>query len=73
MQTTNVNFYSKYKDSQLITPNPYTTEANINANISIPMINSSFIIQGLGPNGTSGTMISDIDSGLRVTAKVKIV
>ena len=72
MKTTNVNFYSKYKDSQLITPNPTTTLANINANISIPLIDSLFITQGLGPNGTTGTMISDIDSGLRVTAKVKI-
>lgn len=72
MQTTNVNFYSKYKDSQLITPNPTTTQANINANISIPMIDSLFITQGLGPNGTTGTIISDIDSGLRVTSKVRI-
>lgn len=72
MQTNNVNLYSKYKDSQLITPNPSTTEANINANISIPMIDSLFITQGLGPNGTTGTMVSDIDAGLRVTAKVKI-
>lgn len=70
MQTNNINLYSKYKDAQMITPNPTTTATNRNANISVPMIDSLFIKQGLGPNGTTSTMISDIDSGLRLTAKV---
>lgn len=71
MQTDNFNLYSKYKDMQMITPNPISTATNLNANISVPMIDSLFIKQGLGPNGTTGTMVSDIDSGLRITAKVR--
>jgi hypothetical protein len=71
MQTDNFNLYSKYKDMQMITPNPISTATNLNANISVPMIDSLFIKQGLGPNGTAGTMISDIDYGFRITSKVK--
>jgi hypothetical protein len=55
----------------MITPNPISTATNLNANISVPMIDSLFIKQGLGPNGTAGTMISDIDYGFRITSKVK--
>ena len=72
MQIENVNLYSKYRDSQMITPNPISTAVNLNANISVPMIDSLFIKKGLGPNSTAGTMITDIDSGLRTTAKVPI-
>jgi hypothetical protein len=72
MQIENINLYSKYKNSQMITPNPITTAVNLNANISVPMIDSLFIKKGLGPNGTSETMITEIDSGLRTTAKVTI-
>ena len=70
MQTANLNFYEKYKNSQMVTPNPDTTATNLNANISVPMIDSRFIRQGLGPNGTENTMVSDIDSALRATEKV---
>lgn len=72
MQTANVNIYDKYKSSQMVTPNPDTTATNLNANLSVPMIDSRFIRQGLGPNGTENTMITDIDYGLRTTEKVKI-
>lgn len=72
MQTSNLNIYNKYKSSQMITPNPDTTATNLNNNISVPLIDSVFIKQGMGPNGTTNTMVTDIDSGLRTTAKVTI-
>jgi len=72
MQTTNANLYNKYKSSQMITPNPATTQTNADANLSVPLIDSVFIKQGMGPNGTVNTMVTDIDSGLRTTAKVNI-
>lgn len=31
------------------------------------MIDSVFIKTGMGPNGTFGTMVDDIDRGLRIT------
>lgn len=72
MQTANLNIYSKYKSSQMITPNPDTTSTNLNNNISVPLIDSVFVKQGMGPNGTTNTMVTDIDAGLRTTAKVTL-
>lgn len=54
----------------MITANPTTTQIASNAGQTIPMIDSLFIKTQLGPNGTAGTMISDIDSGLQITAKL---
>lgn len=70
MQQANLNIYKDYKSSQMITPNPSTTQTAANAQQSTPMIDSLFIKTKLGPNGTAGTMVSDIDSGLRTTAKL---
>ncbi len=72
MQTSNLNIYNKYKAIQIVSPNPTTTATNLNANISVPLINSLFVKQGMGPNGTTNTMVSDIDSGLRTTATVNL-
>jgi hypothetical protein len=72
MQTANLNIYTNFKNSQLVTPNPDTTSTATNAGQSTPMIDSLFIKYGMGPNGTSNTMASDIDAGLRATKKVHI-
>jgi len=72
MQTANLNIYANYKSSQMTTPNPDTTATNLNANLSVPMIDSVFIKQGMGPNGTNNTMVTDIDYWLRYTEKVNI-
>jgi len=70
MQNTNLNIYKTYATSQLITPNPTTTETAANANQATPKIDSVFIKTGMGPNGTVNTMITDIDAQLRTTQKV---
>lgn len=70
MQTANLDIYNTYKNSQMTTPNPDTTATAANAGQSTPLIDSRFIKTGLGPNGTANTMVTDIDSGLRTTAKV---
>lgn len=72
MQTANLNIYSTFKNSQLITPNPDSTDTAKNAGQGTPMIDSMFIKYGMGPNGTSNTMVTDIDQGLRTTKKVTL-
>lgn len=72
MQTANLNIYNNYKLSQLTTPNPSTTATAANAGQSTPRVDSRFIKTGMGPNGTAKTMVTDIDAGLQVTAKVFI-
>lgn len=56
----NVNMYKKYANNTLSSPDPNSTVD----------INSVFIATGLGPNGTSNTMVSEIDTSLTVTSKV---
>lgn len=70
MQTANLNIYSTFKNSKLITPNPDSTATAKNAGQDTPMVDSMFIRYGMGPNGTSNTMVTDIDVGLRTTKKV---
>ena len=45
----------------MITPNPDTTATAANAGQATPLIDSLFIKQGMGPNGTVNTMVTDID------------
>ena len=61
MQTANLDIYNTYKSSQMITPNPDTTSTAANAGQATPLIDSLFIKQGMGPNGTANTMVTDID------------
>ena len=61
MQTTNLDIYNTYSSSQMTTPNPDTTSTAANANQPTPQVDSRFIKQGMGPNGTANTMITDID------------
>jgi hypothetical protein len=70
MQNANLNIYNNFISSQLVTPNPDTTKVAANAAQPVPKIDSLFIKQGMGPNGTVNRMVTDIDSGLRTTSKV---
>ena len=69
MNNQNMEIYSRNKNAQYISPNPTTTQANLAAKMNYPTVDSVFIKTGLGPNGTFGTMVDDIDRGLRVTQK----
>ena len=73
MQTNNLNIYNTFKTSQMVTANPDSTATAKNAGQGTPMIDSMFIKFGMGPNGTSNTMVTDIDVGLRTTKKVFFV
>ena len=73
MRNANLNIYSGYISSQLITPNPDTTRTAINARQNVPRIDSLFIKQGMGPNGTANRMTTEIDKGLQTTSKVNTI
>lgn len=62
MKNMNLDLYRNNKDTMVASPNPATLQTNANAKV-----NSLFIQKGLGPNGTSDTMVTDIDSALRAT------
>lgn len=66
----NIDIYYKNKDSQVTTPNPTTTQAAIAGGQPLPLINSYFIQNTLGPNGTSGTMVDDIYNAILLTKQV---
>jgi hypothetical protein len=66
----NLALYSNNKNSVVYTPNPTTTNTSQHTGTPIPTITPLFIQQKLGPNGTAGTMVTDIDSGLQVTQQV---
>jgi hypothetical protein len=65
----NTDLYKNNNESQVKSPNPTTTASAISGGNPLPTVTPLFISAGLGPNGTSNTMVSDIDSGLQVTAK----
>ena len=54
----------------MYSPDPTATNAAINAGTALPRITPLFIGQGMGPNGTANTMVTDIDDGLRTTKQV---
>ena len=64
MKKQNNEIYTQNKDADYITPNPATTETNINAGFDFPRIDSLFIQNDLGPSDTIGTMTNDILRGL---------
>lgn len=66
----NQALWNNNKDAKVLSPNPTTTEIAMNASTALPTIVPLFIQQSLGPNTTSGSMVNDIDAGLRVTKKV---
>jgi hypothetical protein len=63
----NIQIYKNNNQSTVYTPYMIQTKADISGNNPLHTIIPLFISQGLGPNGTNNTMVSDIDSGIRVT------
>ena len=61
----NLNLWTNNYLSTVYSPNPTTTSAAMSTSSPLPTISPQFIQQGLGPNGTANTMITDIDSSLR--------
>lgn len=70
LQDMTLALYTNNQYSTVFTPNPITTATAYSASNSPPAIVPLFIQNSLGPNGTAGTMVSDIDAGLQVTQKV---
>lgn len=68
----NLALWTNNLNSVVLTPDPAATKSAMQAGTAIPTIVPQFIQQGLGPNGTAGTMISDIDAGFQITQKVKL-
>ena len=66
----NLDLWTNNYQSTVYSPNPTTTNAAMTANNPLPTIVPRFIGQGLGPNGTANTMITDIDSSLRTILPV---
>lgn len=66
MKKVNLDMYKNNKDSKVTTPNPTTTAATP-VGSSLPVVDSLFVKTGLGPNGTTNTMVTDIDTALRKT------
>lgn len=60
-QLTNIDFFKTYRNNTLASPDPNSTVD----------INSVFLTTLLGPNGTTNTMVDDIDTSLRITKKVR--
>lgn len=66
MKQANLDMYKNNKDSKVTTPNPTTTAATP-VGSPLPVVDSLFVKTGLGPNGTSSTMVTDVDQALRKT------
>jgi hypothetical protein len=62
LQNMTLALYSNNQNSRLFTPNPAATPA--------ATFTPLFISQKLGPVTSAGTMVADIDAGLRVTQNV---
>ena len=73
MENMNLNLYTNNINSTVYSPDPVGTTASMNQSLPLPTITPKFILQGLGPNGTANTMVTDIDSGLKVTEIVIVI
>lgn len=63
----NIQIYKNNNQSTVYTPHMTQTKSDISGNNPLHTIVPLFISQGLGPNGTSNTMVTDVDSGIRVS------
>jgi hypothetical protein len=66
----NLNLWNNNNQSGVLTPDPAATKNATSTSTAIPTVTPLFISQGLGPNGTAGAMVTDIDSSLQNTKKV---
>ena len=71
MENMNLDIYSNNQNAAVNTPDPVATYSALSAGNPAPTVTPLFIAQGMGPNGTANTMVTDIDSGIKVTKKVK--
>ena len=71
LENTNLDLWNKNHNSVVYSPNPTSTNTAMTAGTALPTIVPRFIQSGLGPNGTANTMVTDIDSGLKVTKGVR--
>lgn len=56
LKNENLNIYNKNKDAKVVTPNPATTTTAVTGGQPLPVVDSFFIQNYLGPNGTANTM-----------------
>lgn len=68
----NIKIYKNNYQSAVFTPNQGVTQADIAGKNAIHTVVPLFISQGMGPNGTANTTVTDIDAGLQVTEKVSL-
>lgn len=73
MDNINLQLWENNRDSVVASPDPATTYTAMTAGTAMPTVTPLFIQQGLGPNGTAGTMVSDIDSGFLITKAVLLL
>lgn len=66
----NLQLWEDNKDSVVLTPDPIATFNANNNSLPIPTVVTRFIAEGLGPNGTANTMITDISDGFQITKQV---
>ena len=71
MKRQNLNIYNANKDAQVISPNPDTTATAVSGGVALPLVDSYFIQNYLGPNGTSNTMVDEIYNSFVATQTVK--
>jgi hypothetical protein len=70
LQNMNLNLWNNNQNSVVLSPDPVATQTAMSGGTPLPTITPNFILNGLGPNGTAGTMVTDIDLGLQTTQKV---
>jgi hypothetical protein len=68
----NLALWANNNESTVYTPNSVTTQTALQAGNLIPTVVPLFINTYLGPNGTANTMITDIDSGFKITQQVHL-
>ncbi len=61
MQNLNLDIWNNYQNSTVFSPDPISTKAAMQAGTSLPTVVPNFVLHGLGPNGTTGAMVTDID------------
>lgn len=66
MKSLNLQTYTSFNDSEVVTPDPNATNAD-------QYTDSYFIENLLGPNGTADTMVNEVDEALQSTQQVTTI
>ena len=67
LKTMNLDLYNNNKDSTVVSPKASDVASAISGNAALPTVQPLFVQQGLGPNGTANTMVTDIDLNMQIT------